>query len=401
MMQSSTTQLFNSLRRVLPLIVFGIAMSLTYFPLVAATPVILIGPDLKPRQVNLQALGDGRMSFFDAERTLQVESVGAVLQIRFPVDAAVKVEESTVASAKPQAVFIELIDGQRIVGKFLGSDDQGQKLRFQHAALAEVTISLDKVARLSFDGVQHSRPSPREDVVRLTNGDELTGFVLSVKEAGIEVQQGKTKPFVLPGDRVTGLHLANPMQRPADRQHLIWLRDGSRVLASEVTISAEKFTLSTSLASKSPITLPLAAVARIELASLEGRLIDLAELPLSITAGGKVFGVPMSPRIEGDMLRLHAPITVEFTLPAGAKRFAAIAELDAEGEDVSLADFLVSVLSGSETTARHAITGKQPRAEINAALTGKTLTITLDPAAHGPVLDRLRLRDAVVFVEAK
>ncbi len=400
----------------------------------AATPATLIGPDLKPRQVNLQALGAGKISYFDSDRNMQVETAEKILQIRFPQEKAAvqlgtglpnadgfidapELELTRVRTtvtvpdkgtlimggsrlvAQDRSAFVELIDGQRIIGEFRGADAAGEQLRFNHWLLGEITIALDKVARLNFDGSSAPKPTPANDQILLSNGDVLTGFVIAVREKEIEVQQGGAKPFMLPRDRVKALHLANPVNRSGNEQSMIWLRDGVRVLATEASISADKLMVACALAPKKPATVELAQVERIELASKAGQIIDLADLPMSMTSGGQVFGLAMEPRIEGNILRMHAPVTVSFELPAGAVRLAAMAELDADGEDTRLASFIISLSTTSETIARHAITGSEPAAAINAALTGKTLTLTLDPAAHGPVLDRLRLRDAVIFVE--
>jgi hypothetical protein len=394
----------------------------------AVTPAILIGPDLKPREVKLQSLGGGKMTFFDAERTMQIEPTGKVLQVRFPQprDEAVLLDGNEAPAseltpvkdsvkppgaappvapvgsptAKPSEAFLELIDGQRIVGKFLGSDAEGQKLRFQHATLGEVTVELDRISRLAFDGRAAARATPVSDLVVLANGDETSGFVAAIKDTEIVVQQTNATPLTLPRDRVRALYLANPVVREAGKQHMAWLRDGSRLLATEVAIAEDKLTITSPITAK-PVTLALSAVARVELASLEGRLIDVADLPMKVTAGGKVFGLAMMPRIEGDAIRMHAPVTVEFELPEKAVRFAALAELDAEGEDAMAAEFIVSVRTTGQAAASAAITARHPQAVMNAAITGKTLTLTLDPASNGPVMDRLRLRDAVIFVESR
>jgi len=366
----------------------------------AVTSALLIGPDLQPREVKLQALGGGKISFFDAERTMQIEPMGKVLQIRLPVE--VKVTEERAADAKPQAAgaMVEMIDGQRLLAVFVGADEEGQTLRFKHASLGEVAVNLDKVSRIVFEGSREARATPTTDLVLMTNGDGVTGFVVALKATGVEVQQGTAKPFTLPRERVKALILASPVVRAGSR-HMAWLRDGSRLLADELSISGDKLTLASSLAGQTPQSLPLSQVDRLELHSLEGRLEDLADLPMTVTAGGKVFGLALPPRIENAAIHLHAPITVEFALPPGAKRFAALAELDAGSDDAALASFIVNVRAGGENAARHAISLSQPKALINAEVAGQSLSITLDPAVNGPVMDRLRLRDAVVFIEKR
>ena len=62
---------------------------------------------------------------------------------------------------------------------------------------------------------------------------------------------------------VKGLVLANPVKREIGKQHLSWLRDGSRLLASEIRIEADKLTITPPLSGK-PVTIALTEVDRIE-----------------------------------------------------------------------------------------------------------------------------------------
>ena len=383
----------------------------------AATPALLIGPDLKPREVKLQAVSAGKLSYFDDERRLQVESAANVLQIRMlsvdpPADGEKPREAPAAATTPPPKIdkpaeapatpappaVVELIDGQRIIARFTSTDADGQKLTFEHAALGAVAINLDRVSRLFLDGVAATKPTPAKDQVILANGDALEGFVAAMKKDTIELQQDAGKSIALPTERVKALLLANPIVRAAQPQSVVWLRDGSRLIAEQADIEADKLQLRAAIAGGKALSLPLTQIARLELPSRRGRLIDLADLPMTVKAGGSVFGLPMPPRVEGGAIRLHAPVTVEFALPAGAGKLAALAEIDADGESIAWSDFAVNCSAG-DAKARAALSAAQPRGELLMDLFGPTLTISLDPAANGPVMDRLRLREAMVFVQ--
>jgi hypothetical protein len=398
----------------------------------AVTPATLIGPDLQPRAVKVQALGDGKITYFDAERRLQIESTASLLQVRFGSDgrdgrdaASGEVEAAAPGNVPPRldspaktaidppapagkepavkavsAARVDLIDGQRLVASPAGADDDGQTLWFDHPILGKVAVKLDAIQRLLLDPAVSVATTPAADRVLLANGDALEGFVVAIKPGGVELQQGNAKPFLLPLDRVKAVLLTNPPAKADKPVNVVVLRDGTRLTCGEPTIASDMLTATAALTGKA-LTLPLAGVDRIELASPRGRLMDLAELPMKVTAGGEVFGLPMAPRVEGHVLRLHAPVTVELELPPGAVRLAAVAELDADGkaaDDSSWASYFVH-LKAADALGRHAIHADQPRIHINVPISGRTLTITLDPGANGPVMDRLRLREAVVFVE--
>ena len=147
---------------------------------------------------------------------------------------------------------------------------------------------------------------------------------------------------------------------------------------------------------------------QIDIASARGRLVDLTTLPMRTIDGGEVFGLSMPPRLLGGDIHLHAPVAVEFQLPLGAARLALVAELTDQtdervmaGEDSgpsAWADLDLMVQTEDGPLTRHHLDVRQPHAEINIALTGRTLMIELDPAANGPVMDRIALRRRLVFV---
>lgn len=380
----------------------------------AVTPAVLIDPDLKPRLINLQAFAGSRVTYFDAERHLQIEPTGDILQIRFPLlkddgssgrtptTADGKTDNSDKTDNAAKQAVIELIDGQRIAGTWQGADASGEVMLFKHAMLGDLKIKLDRVRSLSPTGVAVDGRTPTSDELLLVNGDVIKGFVVTLTTKEAEIQpDGSNDSIKLPIERIAAVRLANPTVAATKREHIIWMRDGSRIRCSKLSIESDRLALTSSLSGVDK-QIDLKHVSRIELASLAGRLVDLADLPYKIAAGGSVFGLPTQPRKVGDQIHLHAPIKVQFELPPRTRRFAAIAELDlGKDTDARWADFLVNIRIDGNLAARVRIESKSPRLPINVKADGKTLEIELDPAANGPVLDRLRLREAMIFVESE
>jgi hypothetical protein len=420
----------------------------------AAAPATIIGPDLKPRAVTLQGLGGERVSFFDSDRTLQVEPIGGVLRILFDHSAAAKEEEAKPAGGpadaaagkdaakqgqdeasinvlsflrlhrKPEATevkvvpgseppkvitpppaVLELTDGERFIGQITAEGD-GSKLHWQSFALGRLTVDLERIRMLAFDTQVRVTGTPATDRLLLANGDALEGFVVTIEPSGVTFQPaGGRDALKLATGRVHAVHMANPLVRDA-KGHVVWLDDGSRVRVQNLSITGDTLTATPLLGGAgATLNIPLERVNRIDLDSLTGRLTDLADVNYDVTEGGQVFGLNMPPRLDGQTLWLHAPVTVRYRLPAGTQRLSAKLALapvsEAERAYAKWADVDVVLKSEGQTLGRFHLDATRPSMPVNVPLHGGTLTLELDPAANGPVMDRVVVQDAVLFVGAK
>lgn len=377
------------------------------------TGAILIGPDLNRYPADIQALAEGKVSFFDADRHLQVQPISHFVQIRF---GQIEDDGSTV-SHNEGAVFIDLVDGQRLAVQWLGAD--GQTLHVRHALLGEMWVNVEDLLALTRGTMKEPSRRLAGDLVVLANGDRIEGFVATVGGSSIEIQtEHADATIMLQADRVVGLYLNNPARPNGPTGHLVHLKDGSAVLASKLEIADGQLLLETpapqwpeaGLETK-PRSKPdpdvrqiaLEQVERIDLASEGGRLVEVIELDGQVIAGGEVFTLPMPPQVCPDGVLLHAPVTLAYELPERTAQFAATAELSIHPEDpdgsLQWADFQLTIRVDDRVLLRHRITGQDPRVSIRVPVHGRKLTIELDPGANGPVMDRMLLRDAILFVQ--
>ncbi|MEE9211046.1 MAG: hypothetical protein V3U29_00145 [Phycisphaeraceae bacterium] len=381
------------------------------FAAIATTPAVLIGADLEPQRISVQSLRDGVLHYFDADRNLRSEPIDRFLQLRQINNGA---QQRGRDAGEPTPSVIELIDGQRLVGKLTGADDAGQTLYWSHPLLGEVRVRLKDTAALLLDGSLGPVAAAAADVVLLTNGDRLEGFVVTIHSDALRFQPpgGAGPALDLPMSRVGAVILANPLTPPRDRStdtHMVHLTDGSRLLARNIEIARDRLTMRTMLHTDAPESgIELAHIRRIDVASADSRLVDLADRPYEVVAGGEVFTLPMPPRTVGSAIWMHAPVTVRYQLPPGTTRFAANAHLADDVHDparsVVPGRFIVRLYVDGAPAGRYEIGGDQPgkgrpvRINLPVKPGSSGLTIELDPAAGGPVLDRLVLRNAVLLV---
>lgn len=378
----------------------------------AVEPAELIDAELQRQPIQLVSLQQGRLSYFDDERRLTSADAADHVSLVF---------DRGEMRAPESSGRLLLADGHELPGTFGGVDDEG-RLIWQHAALGEMTVPLDDVLVLLLgaagadeeeaaeaeadsqsDEGQDEQAEIAEDVdalelvveggddrVVLRNGDVLEGFVEAVNSGAIELAVGgQTLP--LAWDRVAAVSLANPSQQAAGSW--LTLGDGSRVRVEQLVIDADEVT--GEVLGGGSLALATDAVRSVEFTQRHRR-VSLAELEAEVVAGGVVFGVEMGPRLERQASQLHAPVTVAFTLPEGAKRFAAEASL-AEGS-LAWADLELIVRDAEGEPFRAHLNAEQSEVSVNVAISGDRLVIELDEAANGPVMDQLTLRNAAVLV---
>lgn len=266
-----------------------------------------------------------------------------------------------------------------------------------------------------------------DDRVTLINGDVLVGFVETIGPAGVVLMPDGGAALTVPLDRVRDIRLANPPEPEPLDEHRVLLTDGSRlygrglemasgsVLGSSSSGSVGRLALDARLTGSGfrEVTIDLRDVERVDLAG--ARLIPLTELePVSLEAG-PVFGVALPPVTVDGGYRAHAPARLAFALPPGSARLAIDARLLADGlaaHAIDLADCTVSWSAMTDDPTQPATPLDSVRLRHDAAATprpappahvdlpdGATqLIITLDPAANGPIADRVLLHGLGVLV---
>lgn len=500
----------------------------------AATPAVLVGPDLSPRVISLQGISEGSLSFFDTDRRYRSEALEDFVQLRDVGQAraesadaaprpapAVAVTPGSGATTAPATApagdgAVELIDGQRLTGRFVDADKDGQKFTWSHALIGSVALNLDHVRSITLrarpaapapatpaapgnagapggpgaarqaeqpdpahavnnpaganrpgaglppaagpvpnralglelnaavarmqppqpvvppplpatarpaapeapkpdpevDGVVVGATAPSNDRVELINGDALEGFVTAISARGLELKTAEGAQSVsLPLERVWRVTLTNPMREGRATRHRVWLRDGSRLLVTSLAVAGQELRLQAALAPGAAASTPVSDLRRIDFAGKAGAAVPLASLAPAVS-GGEAFGVPAPPRVLGESLRVHAPVTLGFELPPGASRLAGQILLDAtpepgqeaaqaEAQVRQWADFDVIFRLDDKPIARAHLDGQHPRAEINIPLDGRRLTIELTQGANGPVMDRALLRDFQMLVSPR
>lgn len=348
----------------------------------AAEPATLTPRSLRREPVRLVAFSGGELRYFNAERNLAGMGVAEAVRLEFERDD----------TSPPASASLRLIDGQSLPGSLAGVAEGG-KLRWQSAHLGVLEVELDSVSSFhaSSKATPGALPAPGEsDTVTLSNGDTINGFIDALSPQGLKVERDGQK-VELAWDAVDAVVLANPVREPPG----VWLNlvGGGRVRVEGLEVSGEA---ARGKVMGQAAEIPLASIRSIDFFERH-RLVGLSDLPHKVAAGGKVFGVDYPPVLREGRVDLHAPLTLRFDLPSGARRFAATASLDPKGLD--WADLVLTVSGDGGELFKEHLQGGKPESSLLVEIQGLSLTLQLDEGAKGPIRDRLTLRDAHLLIE--
>lgn len=323
---------------------------------------------------------------------------------------AIPIEELRARLAAATDGYLETIDGERFPGAPTPNAGATDEVAWTHSRFGKLSFDLDHMARVvKPDAVPLHlvlEDDPVRDVLHLANGDTLKGFIVSLADP-IEIEaDGKT--IQLPPDRVAAAVFSNP------RKHLhgiiVWLDDGTIAGVQRVSSDTGRDV---------QLTLPTGQDAIYQIEHLRaigfdsGRLLALSDLePTSQKPVGKRLLARKIRLVQhpDDLLtgsaatldafdvELPGPMTVEYKLPKGARRFAATASLADPESPWGDCELAVAV-DGAERF-RQRIDRDHPVAAVNVAIDGgRTLTITLDPGRYGPIKDRIILHRPLILLD--
>lgn len=311
--------------------------------------------------------------------------------------------------ATPAGV-LETVDGQRFPGAFSTTAGQDDAIVWTHPTFGTLIFPLDDVAA-AFRDMEEARrmpeasAAPLDDVLVLTNGDRLRGFVVGLGDP-VEIEVDGQMLTIEPS-RVSAAILSNPRRSRAG--DMVWLEDGTVALIDRFALTE---------AGVVTVALPDGHSGEYESSSLRALALGVERLvPLSMLVpieqspvGGRRTAEPIQrvPNIEDTLtsgapalgamdVRMPGPMRIVYDLPPGARRLAMSAML---GDDAGQwGDFeLVISIDGRELTRAH-LWKDEPVHAINIDASGKRLTITLEPGRFGPIRDTALLARPIILVD--
>lgn len=244
-----------------------------------------------------------------------------------------------------------LTDGERLPGRMQSRD--GGPARWFSPWRAPRPMDTEGIRSIVFvPGMVPSEPSDA-DVVKLRNGDQVTGFVTAITLKGVDVEQGAgadRKTIHLAMESVGAITLAGPAGTRAGVR--VWTVDGSVIDAPTAQwMNAEYLVLSTvGGSSRESITLPRRQVLAMQ--SNPGSATALASLAPVISAPtgtlGMRFGNGTSTVLPGIWgldaapIEVEGPVSLAYPASKGSRRLVAEAHRPAAARSAGRIDLVVT-----------------------------------------------------------
>jgi len=298
--------------------------------------------------------------------------------------------------------FVELADGQRWVGVPARSP-LPEHLGWKVDRVGVLAAPLEEVLRARLEAGAPMLPFDEKaegDRLALSNGDALSGLLVSIGDDVEFEATGSSVAMRLPLKQVASMTLANLPRRPGGM--MLWLADGSVLRVNECRWSPGAMSFTTTAGS---------IKCRVESEMLRGinfaaeRVMPLASLHPRVRQEWKWLSVVDAPMVVDAQraiglsdVEMRGPIEARYSLPPGATRFSATAIVPRLVAD--WADFTLTILVDDRVVLEAGMDGTgRSRREIDLPLHhATTLTIRLEEGGRGPIQDViLFLRPVLLF----
>jgi hypothetical protein len=311
--------------------------------------------------------------------------------------------------------LVTLADGQRLPGEALANDKtQAESLGWAHPWLGRVDVPLKHIQSVVFTPQVTSPPPPgkKADVVLLANGDRQEGLILTLGPSiSMEVdREGARSNIDIPMNIVAAMTMINSRQPSSGRR--VWFEDGTVIDVQSVAVGDDGYVR---LGGSAFFSAGGSQPPRVGLSQIAAVLFDSkAMVPLAALAPLRVEGPPtryVVPRpVVGDRdaplglssIEYRGPLVVRYSLPAGAQRFLAEAQLPRSS--MKWGDFELIIRMNDQAVFSRRINAANPVASINIATAGSTgagggveMTIEITQGANGPIQDQVILTRAMVL----
>ena len=287
--------------------------------------------------------------------------------------------------------MLHLVDGGRFTGR--PEFDLGP-FTWQNWWTGSTTKTLEEIRSFSMNDSSDSTRSPDVfDLVSLSNGDRLSGFIDSIESGLITLEKEDGVILTIPLKNVSQAHFANsliPEQGPT-----LWSTRGDRFPVDSLTYDSDSgFKIS-----DRPMSSDLVGGFVFESDGISA----LSSIPITLHEIGDTprFHLP-NPEISTNLtpldtasIKLHGPVRAEWRLNGSGIGF--VCTLVIPPASRRHADMEVRILDGNELLMSFEMNASNPTTNVSVRLSGDVLALEVLDSGGGPIMDRIELHEAILF----
>lgn len=367
--------------------------------------------DLSARTGRLHALDAARVSLVGGDgiivSTPAADVIAVVMppirRVEGPGRAAIDAwRDVSLIDEVPQGV-LRLVDGQSFPGMLSSEPVEADRVRWAGRVGGLLSVPLERVAAMQLRPVVMPLGDGTSDVLLLTNGDRVEGFLASVGPA-VTIEAGG-KPTTIESSRVAAAVLANSA-KPASGTW-VWLASGAVCRVTALTLGQD---------GRGELTLEAGDGKAVSVEAGEVRAVVFDASSLRTLAQAKHQVTPSDadrpwtpPPAVGDPalallgaadIELPGPMTVTWSLP-GAARIAGDVELPESSRLWGDCNVTIEAIASGRVVPlwRHRLNEATPEASFNLELPGGSdleWRVRLEAGENGPIMDRVVLRRVLV-----
>jgi len=286
---------------------------------------------------------------------------------------------------------LRLADGGVLTGK---PKQEADGFTWRNWWTGPITMPLEEI--ISFTLVETSErieSSNVDDVVSLSNGDRISGFVDSIENGTITLEKEGGTVLEIPQESIDQAVFANrlvPTSGPT-----LWTTLGDRFVVDSISYDQD----AGFMIGKRPMSRDLISGVVFE----NDRITPLSSRPITLNETPKTprYHLPRpvisrgSNQMDASIIELKGPLRAEWKLQSAGLRF--VSTLVIPEASRQHAEMEIRILDGDDLLVSFEMDASNPTTDVSLRLSGEVLTLEILDSGGGPIMDRIELHEALLF----
>ena len=286
---------------------------------------------------------------------------------------------------------LRLVDGGVLTGK---PRTETGGFTWRNWWTGPITMPLEEISSFTlFEKSERIESSTIDDVVSLSNGDRISGFVDSIENGIITLEKEDGTVLEIPQESIDQALFANRLMPTTGPT--LWTTLGDRFVVDSISYDQN----AGFMIGKRPMSQDLIGGLVFE----NDRITPLSSRPIALheTPNTPRYHLPRpvisrgSNRMDGSTIELKGPLRAEWKLQSAGLCF--VSTLVIPESSRQHAEMEIRILDGDEILTSFEMDASNPTMDVSVRLSGEVLTLEVLDSGGGPIMDRIELHEALLF----